>query len=624
MLSFNKRQTKHMQTTQHRTWCDEDEHFLYENFVDFNDWLEDEENEETRKGLGISDLTQPSKALFASDREAYDQAFKEFRNARRHEALNEDYFIEQFGDNHWFQRSFDHFLQLVDRIQTGDVVPFIGAGISVAGGFPTWEDHLHEQGRTANLSREHIQAMLDNGEYEAVLEEIESKRSRDVFTQEMKDVFSRTGSIPEAIWRVSELFPDTLITTNYDHLLEQAFDTGQSSVQVLNGKEALKPDANSTTIIMLHGDIRKPQECILSKQQYDQAYGEQLNQSLVLPKLLSYYYQNSSLLFLGCSLNTDRTVEVFKSVRESLGEEQVFPPHFSIEQAPEDAEELAARNAYLASLGITPIWFQKNGYEYVENILRLAKSEVNYRRDVSTNNSSDPLREARYSAIELEPFLRDFVDVMPLLHWIQRSIPQEATQQYLSAMQRVFIGQSILTDSLNEDLVCGLDNLLRALSSKASFDGYTHGKLSVAFSSFQKYLKGRGLDNYADSEYKWDYHEMLSIPQTQFDGLANSENRSIDDCAVRLIIMLLRHGKKQQESHKLFCQLPEAINHEFTDYLSEALDTRLGIIIPDRLDEDSNEGIRHLCKMTWDNFDKPVKPGFVELVRLAFPSLSLR
>lgn len=606
-----------MTPAQHRIWCDDDEHALYENFVDFNEWLDGEDAEELRAELGIADLTQPSKALFASDREAYDQAFKEFRNDRRHEALNEDYFTEQFGNDHWFQRNLDHFLQLVDRIEAGDVVPFIGAGISVAGGFPTWEGHLHEQGRTANLAEARIQELLDNGEYETVLEEIETVRGKDVFVQEMKDVFSRNGSIPDAVWRISELFSDTLITTNYDHLLEQAFDDGESQVQVLNGKDALKPDASSTTIIMLHGDIRKPQHCILSQQQYNEAYGQQLDLNLAIPRLLSYYYRTSSLLFLGCSLNTDRTIDVFNAVRQSLAEEQELPQHFSIEQAPEDSEELAERNAFLLKLGITPIWFQKDGYEYIENILRLAKSEISYRQDRFAPQVILNEPKNIKSSLELEPFLKDFVDAMPLLHWLQKSVPQEATQQYLSAMQRVFHGQSLLTDNLNKNLVAGLDNLLRALAKNAHFDGYTHGKLTIAFTHFQNYLKERERDNHAGSGYEWNYHELFSIPQCQFDALPISEGSSIDGCAIRLIIVLLRYGKNQKSSPKSYCQLPDSLSHEFRDYLSEALSVQLDIEVPDRLNEDANEGIRHLCKAAWDNFDRPIKLSFLQRVKMA-------
>jgi len=59
--------------------------------------------------------------------------------------------------------------------------------------------------------------------------------------------------------------------------------------------------------------------------------------------------------------------------------DKAIPQHFSIEQGPESEQELVERNAYLAKLGITAIWFEKGCFDYVESILRLAKNELRYR-----------------------------------------------------------------------------------------------------------------------------------------------------------------------------------------------------------------------------------------------------
>jgi len=103
--------------------------------------------------------------------------------------------------------------------------------------------------------------------------------------------------------------------------------------------------------------------------------------SLPIPKLLEYHYKNSSLLFLGCSLLDDRTVQVFRAVKEKLNKQKEFdfPQHYSIEQAPETEDELIARNAFLEKLGIAGIWFEKAQFECVEDMLRLARNELRYR-----------------------------------------------------------------------------------------------------------------------------------------------------------------------------------------------------------------------------------------------------
>jgi hypothetical protein len=96
-----------------------------------------------------------------------------------------------------------------------------------------------------------------------------------VFAQEVRDVFSRIGTITDTTLLITELFTDTVMTTNYDRLIEQAFDTGaKNAFEVIAGINALaKPDADRVSIIKLHGDIKRPGMCILSENQYNQAYG---------------------------------------------------------------------------------------------------------------------------------------------------------------------------------------------------------------------------------------------------------------------------------------------------------------------------------------------------------------
>ena len=359
-------------------------HQLFESYIDFNDWLDGEEAASVREAYKVDGISVPSKAFYAGDKEAYDQAFKEYRKTRRHEVLNERYLCEQFTGNHWFERNLQRFDQLVERLEAGDVVPFVGAGLSRAGGFPTWKNicaprphrrHRHcTDRRLARSWRIRNRHRYNRGQ-----------RGHDVFTQEIRDAFSRTGTITDATLLITELFADTVITTNYDRLIEQAFDTGaQNGFQVINGSDALADLINGrVSIIKLHGDIKTPGRCILSKNQYDQHYGiDGIDLTRPIPKLLEYYYKNGSLLFLGCNLNQDRTVRVFRAVKQGIERKHgdiAIPQHFAIEQAPEAEQELSGRNAYLLGLGITGIWFERSQFEYVEAILRLARNELRYR-----------------------------------------------------------------------------------------------------------------------------------------------------------------------------------------------------------------------------------------------------
>lgn len=393
------------------TWCQADGHADYGLFEDFNAWIDEGDIDlelPLLRGLNQVGLSNPSKAFFAGDREAYEQALKAYRAERRRAVLSRDPFVETYGEAdglHWFERNEQRFDQLVECLAAQEVVPFIGAGISAGGGFPTWANHLRQQGRTAGIAPEQVEAWLAQGQHEEIIAHIEQQHGRDVFAQEIRDVFGKRGSIQDITLLISELFSDTLITTNYDRLLEQVYDTdGAGRVQVINGTTAMElPDPSKVTIIKIHGDFKAPAQCILGKTQYDAAYGEDgLDLHRPVPKILARYYCNNGLFFIGCSLHNDRTVQVFQATKESAGD-VLFPQHFSIEQAPKQLETLVARNSELLRLGITAIWYPKGQYEAVNNILRHAKSELSFRKSQAARAKSFLSESARHSPPMADP-----------------------------------------------------------------------------------------------------------------------------------------------------------------------------------------------------------------------------
>lgn len=368
-----------------KIWCDEDSHRKYEDFADFNEWFDSPEGAELRVQALVEGLANPSKAFFAGDRGAYNVTLEEFQLDRRNEWLSADALQELRGDTHWSERNAARFDQLCDRMASGDVVPFIGAGLSASGGFPTWKDHLRQQGRTAGFEATVVEGLLAEGLYEEIVDQIEQRRGDDVFAQELRDAFAKNGVIPATDYLIAELFQDTLITTNYDRLIEQSFDSGGGKeVEVLTPATILQPpDAAKVTVIKLHGNVDSPRSCILSKGQYAAAYGtDGIDLSLPIPQALDYYFRNSSLLFLGCGLNQDRTVRVFEAIKiKAKADGADLPQHFSIEQCPGDEAALIARNEYLLRIGVTPIWFPTGDFDFVEGILRLARNELRYRRE---------------------------------------------------------------------------------------------------------------------------------------------------------------------------------------------------------------------------------------------------
>jgi NAD-dependent SIR2 family protein deacetylase len=367
-------------------WCEEDSHFKYSYFEEFNSWLdcaEDDEAIEIIDEYNIGAFPNPSKAFYAGDYEGYEMGFKKFRTKFQNDAFSKQFIVNEFDDEHWYNRILSRFEDLVRMVDKGTVVPFIGAGVSKNAGYPTWKEHLADQGKTAGISKAVIENFITKGDYEEFIEQIELKRNKDTFTQEIKDTFSKYRSHPVILDHLFRLFDDTYITTNYDKLIESACEGNLvKNVQVLNRDNYGEiVDPNKITVVKLHGDVYNQRGCILSKEQYDNAYGkEDVNLSLPIPSLLKYYFLNSNLLFIGCSLNNDRTIDVFKTIKKSLSSEENIPQHYSIEQLPPSIQELENRNSYLADLGIAGIWFEPENFDLISKMLELIKIELNFQK----------------------------------------------------------------------------------------------------------------------------------------------------------------------------------------------------------------------------------------------------
>jgi NAD-dependent SIR2 family protein deacetylase len=370
-------------------WCKQDKHNQFDCLVDFNEWLDggDDLAEAKRVEFNIDQFSYPSKALFVGEKDTYNEILKEYRDRFLLKALSDDWLTQICGDSHWVKKNQSRLFQMLDLMYKKQVVPFIGAGISVDGGFPTWKEHLKVQARTAGFDSNQTIDLIANGQYEEVINQIEKKGFREAFKQEIRDSFSMVGEIPESLFLLESLFRDTIFTTNYDRMLEQAYQTGDSArIEVIDNRNPNKiPEADKISIIKLHGDIQSPQTCIMGTNQYDEAYGlNTIDLSLPIPKLLHYYFTNSSFLFLGCSLNNDRTVQTFKKIRQDANRRSLdLPQHFSLEQARETEVEISDRNNYLLELGIIPIWFPVNQFDSIVEILKYAQHEMNYREAMS-------------------------------------------------------------------------------------------------------------------------------------------------------------------------------------------------------------------------------------------------
>jgi hypothetical protein len=282
------------------------------------------------------------------------------------------------------------------------VVPFVGAGLSIDFGFPGWARFLYEAAELHSAPQE-VFAEIEAGRLiEAAT--LLNKESQDRFQRLVAKSFG--GDVPEEQARAGAagLLPmlscGPTITTNFDHVLETTFQAaGARFENVLTGQEAdsvvRAMHRNEHVLIKLHGDARDRSARIFTGVEYDRGYGPggPASPESDVPQISSLarvLFTNRPLLFVGCSLERDRTLEVLARLHKELP----ALTHYAILASSYSVARTRKRRLDLDEFGISPLWFAPDDFARIqgilEDLLREASTRLLWNRgagDVSTGQT---------------------------------------------------------------------------------------------------------------------------------------------------------------------------------------------------------------------------------------------
>ena len=284
------------------------------------------------------------------------------------------------------------------------LIPFVGAGMSFDYGVPMWGPFLKraadsDPART-DEGKKTIAALVKVGKYEAAAQLLNSESPdhfRDAIRKDL-DVSvdpSRVTSGPLSILPLLTSGP--VITTNFDRVLEAFYEAAERPFpdrqRIFGPKASLIIDAiqqNGRILIKLHGDVKEPDTFTFTALQYDTNYGNLLQRTRGdLTKLGNVVYTNRPLLFLGCSLEKDRTLKVLREVAR----QNPYLRHYAVLEASVLESARARRSRELEKCAITPLWFSPGGFGEIRDLLdRLLK-------DSSTEDLLPPVADDRPPAV---------------------------------------------------------------------------------------------------------------------------------------------------------------------------------------------------------------------------------
>lgn len=260
----------------------------------------------------------------------------------------------------------NRFAELLEAIKNEKVIPFVGSGMSHPTGFPIWKKFLCELNAYSSLTPDRLDALLDAGQYELAASEIYYHMNHRWFDERLENTF-KVVSIDEVsgpVRYLPEIFKKDVISLNYDNILESLYAAaGNSFVKILAGENLADfreiSSKGGRCLIKFHGDLAEPRTRVLTLEEYEERYEKP---SAVKDSLIELF-RNHKLLFLGCSLSNDRTMELFKEIADA---DKKTPRHFAWLKAPEREGDQINREQFLTERSIFPIWYDGDHDESIE------------------------------------------------------------------------------------------------------------------------------------------------------------------------------------------------------------------------------------------------------------------
>jgi NAD-dependent SIR2 family protein deacetylase len=221
----------------------------------------------------------------------------------------------------------EQFLKEYSRaLDDGNAALFAGAGTSAASGMVDWRGLLREIADGLGLDVDEESDLIGLAQYEH-----NNTGSRHRLNTAIVDEFNKRATPSSNHKWLAQLPIETVWTTNYDKLIENAFEAVDKRVDVKFSPSQLtaKLRNNDVTVYKMHGDVSDPDHAVLTKDDYERYEVERQ----AFTEILRTDLTRCCFLFLGFSF-TDPNIEyILSRLRQMLkGATRI---HFCIMRRPE-------------------------------------------------------------------------------------------------------------------------------------------------------------------------------------------------------------------------------------------------------------------------------------------------
>lgn len=295
------------------------------------------------------------------------------------------------------------------------LVPFIGAGLTSFAYYP-WPDALEtlSQKLTDSTSAQKVTDLINSKDLLSAAQLLEDFRTPANLARDLAGLFSADkleqvrGQLPnEPISLLPYLFPELVLTTNFDETLETVYRESVHPFQTVflpGHPELLRQlmrQGDVCGLFKLHGTVTDKlieyEKVVFTRAQYDQHYGKRSP----LTRELKACFKNRIMFFLGCSLENDRTMDLLQDVIQP-GDTYYTIINCAISERDEKIRLLGSKH-------IRAILYEEGRHEAVRVILEHLLEETDPEAyhglpvHVGALKSNDPTERFSYKA-EIVPF----------------------------------------------------------------------------------------------------------------------------------------------------------------------------------------------------------------------------
>lgn len=283
----------------------------------------------------------------------------------------------------------------------GECVLFLGAGLSKGSGLPDWSEliaHLVDDLRIPHPVK-HLD-YLDVAQWYSEHERFGPTKLAEYISTALADPQKQTRPTL-AHYLLLSLPVRYVITTNYDHLLEQALHAlRRNPLPIIRQQEVARTGpGEGVYVIKFHGDISDPQNLVLTRDDYDQFFRARPAMASLLEGLLL----NETIFFVGYSLRDPNLRQIYSRIEAMLTD--ALRPAFATMLYPTPGTSPYLQRQW-ANKGLNLILFEDAEGETAEHQLlcfldRLADrvttqtSQLLLARDIEHQGITEPLRRLR-------------------------------------------------------------------------------------------------------------------------------------------------------------------------------------------------------------------------------------